>query len=230
MIKQNTQAQPKNRPGQRARQARHEKEQARKEKKERIKKLKEAGITIDPNFKEKQREKWAKEQKEREKEYYKRQRENNSKEENGGYQGGRGGSPGKAKKVNGGDTIHSSWEAAKIRKEKEKEIMSLPFQGKRKVFGDNDDDTEGNYTAMPTTRTASNSSSSNSASTSSRADQYRSSKPDHMQKIQTKSTINNSNDGGDNVHPSWAAKQAQAAKLAGGFQGTKIKFNTDDSD
>jgi hypothetical protein len=196
-----------------------------------LKKLKEAGVVIDPNYKETQREKWNAEKKEREKQMQKRLREEASSTygQYGSGGGERDGS-GRPAKKSATNEIHSSWEAAKIRKEKEKEVMKLPFQGKKKVFGEDGEAHEAPPPSIPPSSLPSSNYTSTSSSSSSSYSKPHSKDSATIKKPQSFAPAPApAVSGGDmEVHPSWAAKQAQAAKLAGGFQGKKIKFNNDD--
>jgi hypothetical protein len=128
--------QPKNRPGQRARQKRHEVEEARKVKKE-ARKRAAAGLPTDrsQNLPPSQRginplskagkaarHSSAGEAAESERWGAKRARDDE----------GSGERP-KKKRQN---AIHASWEAAKVRREKEASMIVVPSRGKKTVFGD----------------------------------------------------------------------------------------------
>lgn len=195
--------QVKNRPGQRARQKRHELEEARKAKKE-AKKRAAAGQQpsdhasssnvppsqrgINPLSKagRSARESSSSHQQpalEREQWSLKRGRDDNSSDQ-------------KPKKKKSENAIHASWEAAKLRREKEAARMVVPAQGMKIVFGE-----DGGVTAArsstPTNTSATPRAAVPTAAVAAAADKQ---------------------------HPSWAAKQAQQAKLAAGFQGKKTTF------
>jgi hypothetical protein len=195
--------QVKNRPGQRARQKRHELEEARKAKKEAQKKyaagqqqssgqassssnvppsqrginpLSKAGRTARDSSSNKaqavEREEWS----------LKRSHDNSPSDQ-------------KPKKKKSENAIHASWEAAKLRREKEAARMVVPAQGKKIVFGEDGGVTAGRPSSAPT----------------------KSSAPPRAAAPAAGAVA-------DKQHPSWAAKQAQQAKLAAGFQGKKTTF------
>jgi hypothetical protein len=95
------------------------------------------------------------------------------------------------------NAIHASWEAAKIRREKEASLMFVPSAGTKTVF----DDERSPQDSVSISQTGSKLGNI--------------SKPPEPEKRIA----------AEIVHPSWIAKQAQKDKASAGFQGKKIVFD-----
>ena len=215
---------PKNRPGQRARQARHELNEKRKEAKQRAKEMKEGASSGPPlaappsgplSHLSAQGTRMGRGKVSALRPGGVRPVAGQSAVDAGVYGGGVGGGHGSghgskkrprddatyaskpigAKKSKAANAIHGSWEAAKLRREKEAATMFAPSQGKKIKFGD-DGSVAQVVAAAP--QAAPSATCRAPAAPAVSAEQN---------------------------HPSWAAKQAQKALAAGGFQGKKITFD-----
>ena len=92
------------------------------------------------------------------------------------------------------NAIHASWEAAKLRREKEASLMFVPAAGKKTVFRDDI------VLQAPVLQ------------------------PQLAPKAEPPSKPPEKSSMCEKEHPSWAAKQAQKDKASGGFQGKKTVF------